>query len=282
MIYYCYLELFLYFFDECFNSVFICSLCFFFFLMEKEEPVYKGKKWSELTENDLKLTSFECPRCGEIFSKTSQLYDHMRSKYKNPTKCHICNREMNAMANLLSHSYIHTNKKPYKCIKSGCNFKTRTRFGLRVHIGSCCNIKKWKYQRGNKINIKNEKKNKKKRKKNILRENNANYNNNNLFEYNYNLSLITYEYNDLLNSFLSLKDTLSTSPINTNNNCNNNDNKNTNNNSDNNKCLIIRINLNNIYPIDYESKLNMYIHMNPIYTSTFEQRLYSPFEPFSL
>ena len=99
----------------------------------------------KVEEIDFELSEFKCPRCDEIFKTTNDLFGHMREKHENPTKCHVCGKQMNAMANLLSHSYIHTGERPYKC--PNCDYTTRTRFNLKVHFGSCAEIDKFSYRR---------------------------------------------------------------------------------------------------------------------------------------
>ena len=69
----------------------------------------------------------------------------MRESYPDPIICQLCGKNLNCMANILSHSYLHEGIKPYKCPK--CNYSTRTRFNLRVHFGSCANIEKFSYKR---------------------------------------------------------------------------------------------------------------------------------------
>ena len=101
----------------------------------------------DMTEMDLELESIGCPRCSKSFKNSNQLFIHMRSEHNNPTTCHICNKDLKCMANILSHHYVHLKLKPYSCPK--CKYATRTRFNLKVHIGSCCDIKKFKYERGN-------------------------------------------------------------------------------------------------------------------------------------
>lgn len=98
-----------------------------------------------INEKDLELKEFECPRCDEKYKTTTALFTHMRQQHENPTICHICNKQMNALPNVLSHSYIHKNIKPYKCFN--CSYQSRTRFNLKVHLGSCAGIQKFKYRK---------------------------------------------------------------------------------------------------------------------------------------
>jgi len=104
------------------------------------------KDWSHITEADLELDSFSCPRCSKSFKTTNDLFVHMRETYDDPTVCQVCGKNLNCMANVLSHSYLHQDVKPYKCPK--CKYRTRTRFNLRVHFGSCAKLEKFSYKRG--------------------------------------------------------------------------------------------------------------------------------------
>eukprot|EP01084_Bolivina_argentea_P001540 2846_1 len=101
--------------------------------------------YNNITEMDLELKEFKCPRCDLIFSTQNDLFVHMRAVHKNPTICQLCKTNLNCLANLLSHSYIHQGIKPYICPK--CKYSTRTRFNLRVHLGSCAKIEKFSYKR---------------------------------------------------------------------------------------------------------------------------------------
>ena len=58
----------------------------------------KCPELKELTEKDLELTEFKCPRCDEKRKATSDLFQHMREKHDNPKKCLICNKNFNCMA----------------------------------------------------------------------------------------------------------------------------------------------------------------------------------------
>eukprot|EP01084_Bolivina_argentea_P001541 2847_1 len=112
-----------------------------------EETESEEMDYTNITEMDLELKEFKCPRCEEIFSTSSDLFIHMRKTYEDPTICQLCQKNLNCMANVLSHSYLHQDIKPYKCPK--CKYSTRTRFNLRVHLGSCAKIERFSYKRGN-------------------------------------------------------------------------------------------------------------------------------------
>lgn len=118
-------------------------------LYQKEEQSNQNevetRDWSQITEADLELKEFECPRCLDKFKSTSELFRHMRKKYDDPLVCQECKKVWKDMANMLSHSYLHRGLKPYKCPK--CTFSTRTRFNLRVHFGSCARLQKFSYKR---------------------------------------------------------------------------------------------------------------------------------------
>lgn len=117
------------------------------FSNETEAFSNKTNEFETMSESDLELKEFECPRCNKKFGCTMDLFAHMRQTYSTPTICHICNKNLNALPNILSHSYIHKNMKPYKCPKADCNYESRTRFNLKVHLGSCAGIKAFQCRR---------------------------------------------------------------------------------------------------------------------------------------
>ena len=102
-----------------------------------------------ITEKDLELKEFCCPRCNNKFDTSNKLFIHMRAKHPHPNTCHICSRTFNSMPTLLSHSYIERDIKPYKCLKTDCNYSCRTRFNLKIHMASCLNIEKFTNLKGN-------------------------------------------------------------------------------------------------------------------------------------
>eukprot|EP00485_Elphidium_margaritaceum_P006484 CAMPEP_0202685774 /NCGR_PEP_ID=MMETSP1385-20130828/1611_1 /ASSEMBLY_ACC=CAM_ASM_000861 /TAXON_ID=933848 /ORGANISM="Elphidium margaritaceum" /LENGTH=318 /DNA_ID=CAMNT_0049340209 /DNA_START=68 /DNA_END=1024 /DNA_ORIENTATION=+ len=103
-----------------------------------------------LTEYDLELKAFECPRCELRFESTVLLFDHMRVAHEDPTVCHVCHKDLKAMPNILSHSYLEKGIKPYKCPKPGCDYSCRTRFNIKTHLASCAGIQKFRYHRPSK------------------------------------------------------------------------------------------------------------------------------------
>ena len=111
--------------------------------VEQEDETMDYSNW---TEADLELKSFKCPRCDQEFKTTNDLFVHMRETYSDPTICQLCGKNLNCMANILSHSYLHQGIKPYQCPK--CKYSTRTRFNLKVHFGSCTGVEKFTYKRG--------------------------------------------------------------------------------------------------------------------------------------
>eukprot|EP01083_Nonionella_stella_P296419 1007006_1 len=103
----------------------------------------------QITESDLELKQFECPQCDELFPSTNGLFSHMRTQHSNPTKCHLCNRDLKSLTNRLSHSYIHKQIKPYKCPNNNCSYECRTRFNLKVHLIRCAGIERFGYSKRN-------------------------------------------------------------------------------------------------------------------------------------
>ena len=90
--------------------------------------------------------SYPCPQCSELFIKTADLYQHLRDKHRRPKTCHICNHSFAAFASLLSHSYIHSEAKPFICGYPGCEYGTRTKQNTKVHMHFCikCPAKKYR------------------------------------------------------------------------------------------------------------------------------------------
>ena len=89
---------------------------------------------------------YPCPRCKLLFSKTIDLYAHLRETHPSPKRCHICKHEFDAFASLLSHSYLHTDSKPFVCGYPNCEYATRTKQNILVHMHFCdkCPAKKYK------------------------------------------------------------------------------------------------------------------------------------------
>ena len=98
-------------------------------------------EWSHITEADLELKEFKCPRCSNVYNTKNELWDHMRETYENAKACHMCDKTFRCLQSMLSHSYVHQNMKPYRCPK--CKYKTRTRGHLKIHFGNCANIEKF-------------------------------------------------------------------------------------------------------------------------------------------
>eukprot|EP01083_Nonionella_stella_P064978 169859_1 len=89
---------------------------------------------------------YPCPRCKLQFTKTAELYQHMRETHPSPKRCHICNHSFDAFASLLSHSYLHSGAKPFHCGYPDCDYSTRTKQNIQVHMHFCtkCPAKKYK------------------------------------------------------------------------------------------------------------------------------------------
>lgn len=58
----------------------------------------KAPELQDLTEKDLELTQFKCPRCEVTHKTTSELFTHMRSMHAEPKKCLVCDKKFNCMA----------------------------------------------------------------------------------------------------------------------------------------------------------------------------------------
>eukprot|EP01084_Bolivina_argentea_P107501 192202_1 len=101
----------------------------------------------DITEKDLELKQFTCPRCQFTINCSADLFSHMRANHQDPTVCHLCGRDLKSLTNLLSHYYVHKDIKPYKCPNPMCNYSSRTKFNLKVHLVGCAGIEKFQYGR---------------------------------------------------------------------------------------------------------------------------------------
>merc|ERR1712058_4689 len=68
---------------------------------EKDQDEEKQQDWSQITEADLELKEFECPRCLGKFKSSSDLFRHMRKVYEDPLTCQVCGKVWKDMANML-------------------------------------------------------------------------------------------------------------------------------------------------------------------------------------
>jgi len=89
---------------------------------------------------------YPCPRCDKLFTKTAELYQHLRDTHPSPNRCHVCNHSFSAYASLLSHSYIHSGAKPFICGYPDCDYSCRTKQNIKVHMHFCqkCPAKKYR------------------------------------------------------------------------------------------------------------------------------------------
>ena len=89
---------------------------------------------------------YPCPQCDELFSKTAELYQHMRAEHSRPNRCHVCGHYFSALASLLSHSYIHSGATPFCCGYPGCAYSTKTKQNIQVHMHFCPKCPAQKYR----------------------------------------------------------------------------------------------------------------------------------------
>ena len=96
------------------------------------------KKKLKTSDNPYELITpvYKCPQCNLKFNATALVYQHLRENHKRPKNCHTCGHYFDAYASLLSHSYIHTNEKPFKCSFPSCKWSARTKQNLQV-INTC-------------------------------------------------------------------------------------------------------------------------------------------------
>jgi len=75
----------------------------------------------------------QCTHCPEAFTKTHDLYAHIRT-HQHHTKCPHCSKNLTCMATFVYHVRTHTGEKPYYCPVDGCDFTNSVKYNLKVHL----------------------------------------------------------------------------------------------------------------------------------------------------
>lgn len=91
--------------------------------------------YSDNKEMIFRPLRMQCTHCSEVFSKTNELYAHIRT-HENYSKCPHCDKSLKCMATFVYHVRTHTMEKPYYCPVDGCNFTNAVKYNLKVHLAS--------------------------------------------------------------------------------------------------------------------------------------------------
>ena len=75
----------------------------------------------------------KCTHCDEAYTKTHDLYAHIRSHQRH-TECPHCGKTLTCMATFVYHVRAHTMEKPYYCPVAGCEFRNAVKYNLKVHL----------------------------------------------------------------------------------------------------------------------------------------------------
>merc|ERR1719216_816146 len=75
----------------------------------------------------------QCTHCPEAFTKTHDLYAHIRTHQRH-TECPHCSKTLTCMATFVYHVRTHTMEKPYYCPCDGCDFQNAVKYNLKVHL----------------------------------------------------------------------------------------------------------------------------------------------------
>merc|ERR1719361_306201 len=75
----------------------------------------------------------QCTHCPEAFTKTHDLYAHIRTHQRH-TECPHCSKTLTCMATFVYHVRTHTGEKPYYCPVDGCDFTNSVKYNLKVHL----------------------------------------------------------------------------------------------------------------------------------------------------
>eukprot|EP01084_Bolivina_argentea_P274541 467983_1 len=119
-------------------------------LASEEEWYTRAKVTFSGTDNGqmaFRPLRMKCTHCDEAYTKTHDLYAHIRS-HQNHTKCPHCGKTLTCMATFVYHVRTHTAEKPYYCPCDGCDFKNAVKYNLKVHLacirhGGKDNLKKY-------------------------------------------------------------------------------------------------------------------------------------------
>ncbi|KAI8906893.1 hypothetical protein EDD86DRAFT_57334 [Gorgonomyces haynaldii] len=99
-------------------------------LMEHDKEAHQPKV-------EQKPRVIECSTCHEVFTRHSDLSEHLKTHGLKPYKCKECDSRFTSKVHLVTHERtVHSDEKPFSCPKCATSFKTNgnlTRHLKRVH-----------------------------------------------------------------------------------------------------------------------------------------------------
>lgn len=108
------------------NSLF-CSCCGKKFLSKNAVETHEDAMKKDL--------SYICGFCGERMKTENVLKRHITDTHLNEPKfkCDLCDMRFKRKAGLISHTYSHSNYRPFKCKKADCSAAFTSSFTLKKH-----------------------------------------------------------------------------------------------------------------------------------------------------
>ena len=77
---------------------------------------------------------YKCLHCDKVFSNEAYLQKHTKDMHEQPFKCDKCPLGFGYVGDLERHISTHSNLKPQKCDKFGCNKTFRTAYNLKSKV----------------------------------------------------------------------------------------------------------------------------------------------------
>jgi len=116
---------------------FVCEHCGRSFMHRVSLRDHKSRQHHDKLAGETDRVSFRCKRCGEQFSRISQLRRHVVEIHrpaapKERSLCMLCGRSFSCKFTLTMHMRLHTGERPHQC--SECDRSFPTRAALRQHM----------------------------------------------------------------------------------------------------------------------------------------------------
>jgi len=106
-------------------------------LLESKEEWERRPRMTVLPSGEFvyRPLRMQCTHCDEAYTKTSDLYAHIRTHQRH-TECPHCEKSLTCMATFVYHVRTHTMEKPYYCPCDDCEFQNAVKYNLKVHLAS--------------------------------------------------------------------------------------------------------------------------------------------------